>query len=52
MKFVKALLGKSTDENQLKLKKDPSGEWVVRKGSTVLYIGSKDKCQTYMSHTM
>ncbi len=50
MKFVKALFGKSTDENQLKLKKEATGEWVVRKGSTVLYIGSKDKCQTYMSH--
>ena len=50
MKFVKTLLGKSTDEDQLKLKKESSGEWAVKKGSTVLYIGSKDKCQTYISH--
>ncbi|MEP1033588.1 hypothetical protein [Ekhidna sp.] len=52
MKFVKTLLGKSTDENQLKLKKEAGGDWVVRKGSTVLYIGSKDKCETYMSHAL
>ncbi|SNT11703.1 hypothetical protein SAMN05421640_2352 [Ekhidna lutea] len=52
MKFVKTLLGKSTDENKLKMKKESAGEWVVRKGSTVLYIGSKDKCETYMSHAM
>ena len=52
MKFINSLLGKSTNENKLKLKKEADGEWVVRKGSTVLYIGSKDKCQTYMSHAM
>lgn len=50
MNFVKILLGKS-DKDGLKLMKQPSGDWVVKKGSTVLYIGSKDKCQTYISYT-
>lgn len=50
MSFVKTLLGKS-DKNGLKLIKQSSGDWVVKKGSTVLYIGSKDKCETYMSYT-
>jgi len=52
MKFVKTLLGKTADGNQLRLKKEANGEWVVRKGNTVLYIGTKDKCQTYMTHAM
>jgi len=52
MKFVKTLLGKSDDGNQLKMKKEASGDWVVRKGSTVLYIGTRDKCETYMSHAL
>ena len=50
MSFVKTLLGKS-DKNGLKLIKQSSGDWVVKKGSAVLYIGSKDKCETYMSYT-
>lgn len=52
MKLVKALLGKSNDPNQLRMKKEANGDWVVRKGSTVLYIGPKDKCETYMSHAL
>ena len=52
MNLIKSLLGKSTSDNQLKMKKEASGEWVVRKGSTVLYIGTKDKCETYMSHAL
>lgn len=52
MNFVKALLGKTTNENQLKMKKEATGDWVVRKGSTVLYIGSKDMCETYISNAL
>lgn len=48
MKIINTLLGKS--DSDLKLKKEPTGEWVVKKGTTVLYIGSKDKCQIYMTH--
>lgn len=51
MSFINTLLGKSTNDG-LKLSKQPTGDWVVKKGSTVLYIGSKDKCQTYMSYSM
>lgn len=49
MNFVKTLFGKTTDLNQLKLKKESTGEWAVRKGSTILYIGTRDKCETYMN---
>lgn len=51
MTFINAIFGKKT-QDRLKLTKDADGEWVVKKGSTILYIGSKDKCETYLSHTM
>ena len=50
MKIINTLLGKNTVDD-LKLRKQPSGDWVVKRGSTVLYIGSKDKCETYMAYT-
>lgn len=52
MNFVKALFGKTENESQLKLKKESGNEWVVKKGSRVLYIGTKEKCETYMSNAM
>lgn len=33
----------------LKLAKTNSGEWVVKKNLKILYIGPKEKCQTYMN---
>ncbi len=36
-------------KDALKLSKTNSGEWVVKKNLKILYIGSKDKCQTYMN---
>lgn len=51
MSFINSLFGSKTSD-KLKLTKDSNGEWVVMKGSTILYIGSKDKCQTYLSHAM
>lgn len=51
MSFIKSIFGgKSADK--LKLTKESSGEWVVKRGSTILYIGPKDKCETYLSHAM
>jgi hypothetical protein len=51
MSFINSIFGGKTSD-KLKLTKDADGEWVVKKGSTILYIGSKDKCQVYLSHTM
>ena len=50
MKLFNTLLGKR--ESDLKLTKDVSGEWVVKKGSSVLYIGPKEKCQVYLSNAI
>lgn len=50
MKLFNALLGKK--ESDLKLKKEANGDWAVRKGSSVLYIGSKEKCQLYLSNSI
>lgn len=52
MNFVKTLLGKTESGSQLKLKKEAGEEWVVKKGSRVLYIGTKDMCETYMKNAI
>lgn len=36
-------------KDQFKLAKAESGEWMVKKNLKILYIGSKEKCQTYMN---
>lgn len=37
------------DNNQLKLQRSETGEdWVVKKGFSVLYIGTKEKCQIFI----
>ncbi len=35
-------------KDSLKLTKTDSGEWIVKKNLKILYIGSKEKCQTYI----
>jgi len=50
MRLLNTLLGKN--ESDLKLKKEANGDWAVKKGSSVLYIGSKEKCQLYLSNTI
>ena len=41
------LFGKR-DKNQIKLTKSDSGDWMVQKGYSILYIGSKEKCETFI----
>ena len=41
------LFGKK-DKNQIKLTKSDTGDWMVQKGYSILYIGSKEKCETFM----
>jgi hypothetical protein len=36
-------------KDKIKLSKADSGEWMVKKNLKILYIGSKEKCQTYMN---
>ena len=36
-------------KNGLKLKKSDSGEWSVKKGYQTLYIGTREKCEFFMS---
>ena len=36
-------------KNQLKIRKDDAGkDWVVKKGYSILYIGTKEKCKIFM----
>jgi hypothetical protein len=43
------LLNLFAKKDSLKLSKADSGEWMVKKNLKILYIGSKEKCQTYMN---
>ena len=36
-------------KDALKLSQTTTGEWVVKKNLKILYIGSKEKCRTYMN---
>jgi hypothetical protein len=38
------------EEDRLKLSKSEGGdEWMVKKGYSILYIGTKEKCKLFMS---
>ena len=38
------------DKNSIRLKKTKeAGVYMVKKGFSILYIGSKEKCEVYMS---
>lgn len=37
-------------KDSFQLKKSESGEWMVKKNYSVLYIGTKEKCQMYLSN--
>ncbi len=43
-------LFKKLDKNSLQLKKGESDEWMVQKGTTILYIGTKEKCKAFRDH--
>ncbi len=36
-------------KDKIVLLKDKSGEWMVKKNLRILYIGTKEKCETYMN---
>jgi len=37
------------DPDRLRIQKSDSGTWTVQKGLSILYIGTKEKCQIYMN---
>ena len=39
-------------KDEFKLMKIESGEWMVKKNLKILYIGTKEKCRTYMDNRM
>ncbi|MEO9871959.1 hypothetical protein [Ekhidna sp.] len=41
---------KRLDKDSLRLKKTESDEWMVHKGTSILYIGTKEKCETFRNH--
>lgn len=50
MSLLKKIFSKQ-DKDALRLQKSDAGdnEWVVKKGFSILYIGTKEKCQIFMS---
>ncbi len=35
-------------DNSVKLAKSETGDWMVKRGYSILYIGTKEKCETFM----
>lgn len=44
--FFRGILFRDTP--RLKLEKSEDGRWMVTRKFKILYIGTKDKCRTYM----
>ena len=40
------------DSERIRLTKSQTGDWMVKKGFSILYIGSKEKCQIFMKQTL
>ncbi|MEM6642632.1 MAG: hypothetical protein AAF616_06605 [Bacteroidota bacterium] len=36
----------------IKLAKSESGDWMVKKGFSILYIGTREKCELFMKQTL
>lgn len=39
-----------TKKEELQLKESDSGVWMVKKDVSVIYIGSKEKCESYLQN--
>ncbi len=46
------LFAKRQDKNRIRLTKSQTGDWMVKKGFSILYIGSREKCETFMKQTL
>lgn len=46
------LFAKKHDPNQIRLTKSQTGDWMVKRGFSVLYIGSREKCEIFMKQAV
>lgn len=46
------LFAKRQDKDQVRLTKSQTGDWMVKKGFSILYIGSREKCEIFMKQTL
>ncbi len=40
------------DNDRIRLTKSQTGDWMVKKGFSILYIGSREKCEIFMKQTL
>jgi len=51
MNLFKKILKPKTNTNELKIHFDKvDNSWQVKKGVSIIYIGDKTKCETYLSY--
>ena len=51
MELIRKLLFSNTADDKLKLKYDKQEKtWIVRKGGSILYLGSEEQCKKYIAH--
>lgn len=46
------LFAKKENDNRIRLTKSKTGDWMVKRGFSILYIGSREKCKTFMEQTL
>jgi hypothetical protein len=46
------LFAKRGNDDKIRLTKSQTGDWMVKKGFSILYIGSREKCETFMKQTL
>jgi len=45
------LFAKTENDDKIRLSKSQRGDWMVKKGYSILYIGSKEKCEQFIKRT-
>ncbi len=48
--MLKRIVNKFKNSDSLLLKQSESGIWMVKRRFNVVYMGSKEKCEMYLSH--
>jgi len=38
------------NKNRIRLSKSNTGDWIVKRGHSILYIGSKEKCEKFLEN--
>lgn len=46
------LFAKKNDKNRIRLTRSETGDWMVQKGFSILYIGSREKCEIFMRQAL